>query len=89
MLVKVHFRYNPTTGEVETFEIDDQASTLPEDEHNREHDRIAAEIGNLIERNPRITEVLPGAAPVQTVETAEEKDEGQRTKDEGPLTTDH
>ena len=32
--------------------------SLPEAEHNREHDRIAAELGNIIERNPQIMEVF-------------------------------
>jgi len=56
MEVKVHFRFNRRTGEVEAFEIDDVNSGLPWDEHNREHDRIASEIGNLVERNPQIVE---------------------------------
>ncbi len=43
MDVKVRFRFNKTTGEVEIFEIADQGNqSLPEAEHNREHDRIAA-----------------------------------------------
>jgi hypothetical protein len=64
MRVTVKFRLNKATGQVEVFEIDDLQSTLPEAEHNREHDRIAAEIGNLVERNPRVVEVLPGAGVV-------------------------
>ena len=61
MEIKVHFRYNKITGEVELFEVDDEGPMrLPEAEHNRQHDRIAANIGNLIERNPRVDEVLPG-----------------------------
>ncbi len=61
MEVKVHFRFNRRTGEVEAFDIDDVDSGLPWEEHNREHDRIASEIGNLIERNPHITEGPLGA----------------------------
>jgi hypothetical protein len=62
MKVRVKFRFNAKTGEVETFEIDDEGSTLAEAEHNQQHDRISAEIGNLVERNPRILEVLRGSA---------------------------
>jgi hypothetical protein len=91
--VKVHFRCNPATGEVEVFEIDDEASTLPEDEHNREHDRIAAEIGNVIERNPRIVEVLPegGAAPAQTPseQPQPEQTDEARTPPAAKRATDH
>ncbi len=56
MDVKVRFRFNKATGEVEMFQVDDQGSRLPEAEHNREHDRVAREIGSLVERNPLITE---------------------------------
>ncbi len=62
MDVKVRFRFNKITGEVEVFEVTDEGTTrLPEAEHNREHDRIAAELGNVIERNPRVVEVFPGS----------------------------
>jgi hypothetical protein len=59
MDVKVRFRFNQITGEVEIFEVTDEGiMRLPEAEHNREHDRIAGELGNLIERNPQIMEVF-------------------------------
>jgi len=64
MEVKVKFRYNRATGQVEMFEIDDQNSMLPAAEHNREHERIAAEIGRVVERNPHVIEVLPGIGAV-------------------------
>lgn len=65
MDVKVRFRFNQVTGEVEVFEVTDEGTMrLPEAEHNREHDRIAAELGNIIERNPRIMEVYPNSLPV-------------------------
>lgn len=64
---KVRFRFNKQTGEVEEFEITDEGPmSLSEAEHNREHDRISAEVGNVIERNPLITEVQPGTTPVST-----------------------
>jgi hypothetical protein len=68
MEVKVKFRFNKATGQVEIFEIDDWESTLPHAEHNREHDRIAAEIGNVVERDPRIVELLPGTGAVPSTE---------------------
>jgi hypothetical protein len=84
MKVNVKFRLNKETGQVEIFEIDDWQSTLPEAEHNREHDRIAAEIGNLVERNPRVVEVLPGTQAVPVVERgageAEESTRAEREK---------
>jgi len=59
MDVKVRFWFNQATGEVEVFEVTDEGTmSLPEAEHNREHDRIAAELGNIIERNPQIMEVF-------------------------------
>jgi hypothetical protein len=62
MKVQVRFRFNKETGEVEDFLIDDQASQLPEAEHNREHDRIATDIGRVVERHPRIQEIHPGSS---------------------------
>lgn len=73
MKVKVKYRFNKATGQVEIFEIDDWQSTLPQAEHNREHDRIAAEIGNVVERNPRIVEVLPGTEPAPAVQDTTEE----------------
>jgi hypothetical protein len=73
MKVRVKLRFNKLTGEVEEFLVDDQdLPYLPEAEHNREHDRVAAEIGSVLERHPRVTEVLPGApAPERTPATLE------------------
>ncbi|MEM7578407.1 MAG: hypothetical protein AAF316_00900 [Cyanobacteria bacterium P01_A01_bin.80] len=73
MDVKVRFRFNQVTGEVEIFEITDEGNmTLPEAEHNREHDRIAAELGNVIERNPRVTEVFSDDVSVNTTPIPEQ-----------------
>jgi len=60
--VKVRFRFNKATGEVEVFEVEDQGVMhLSEAEHNSLHDRIAADVGRVIERNPHVIEVLPGS----------------------------
>jgi hypothetical protein len=61
MEVKVRFRFNKITGEVEEFIVDDVDSRLPEPEHNREHERIATEIGRVIARNPGLEELKPSA----------------------------
>jgi hypothetical protein len=57
MEVKVRFRFNKVTGEVEEFIVDDVDSRLPEAEHNRQHDLIAREIGRVIERHPGLINV--------------------------------
>ena len=94
MDVKVRFRFNQITGEVELFEVTDEGvMRLSEAEHNREHDRIAAEIGNLVERNPQITEVFSDSVSVepQTIsepanieessDTTETQEQKQRQKE--------
>lgn len=61
MRVRVKLRFNKLTGEVEEFLVDDQdLPWLPAAEHNRQHDRIAAEVGGVLERHPTVTEMLPG-----------------------------
>ncbi len=66
MKVRVKLRFNKLTGEVEEFLVEDRdLPYLPEAEHNREHDRVAADIGHVLERHPRVTEVMPeGPRPV-------------------------
>ena len=61
MRVKVRFVVDRRTGEVDVV-IEDEGSTLPREEHDRTHDRIAAEIGRVMERDPRVDEILPGSA---------------------------
>jgi FtsH ternary system domain X3 len=76
MDVKVRFRFNIATGEVEVFDvIDDGPMRLSEAEHNREHDLLAAEVGNVVERNPRVDEVLPGSLPLWTERVGEPEEE--------------
>ena len=78
MDVRVRFRFNKATGEVELFEIDDEGTTrLPLADHDREHDRIAAEVGRVIEHDAQVDEVLPGAAPVTSSRTAPAGEEAQ------------
>lgn len=51
MRVRVNFRVNTDTGDVEEFLIED-ISTEAEPEHDAVHDRIAHEVGKVVERRP-------------------------------------
>lgn len=57
---QVRFRFNKLTGEVEVFDVDDLGSGLPQAEHDTQHDRVASEIGRLVDHAPRVSELLPG-----------------------------
>lgn len=59
--VKVNFRVNVATGDVEEFLIED-ISTEREPEHDAVHDRIAHEVGTVVERRPAPMQVIGGAA---------------------------
>ena len=61
MRVRVNFRVNTETGEVEEFLIED-ISTEPEaeDEHNAVHDRIAYAVGKVVARRPAPQQVVDG-----------------------------
>lgn len=61
MRVKVNFRVNTETGEVEEFLIED-ISTEAEPEHDAVHDRIAVEVGKVVERRPAPQQVAGPAA---------------------------
>ncbi len=97
MDVRVKFRFNSNTGRVEAFDIIDEGSGLPAAEHNREHDRIAALLGNLIERDPRILEltgdhpappIIEPETPLPAdVEPEEEEPTENRERDEGRRST--
>ena len=61
MRVRVSFRYNTTTGEVEHFLIEDTGTEI-EPEHDAKHDRIAYEVGQVVERRPTPEQVVGGGA---------------------------
>jgi len=67
MRVRVVFRVDVKTGDVQEFLIED-ISTGTEPEHDATHDRIAHEVGKVIERRPAPHQVLGGfeadAAPL-------------------------
>jgi FtsH ternary system domain X3 len=68
MHVRVRLRINKLTGEVEEFQVEDEGTMrLPESDHNRQHDRIAADLGNVIERHAHVVEVLPGVVNAPAV----------------------
>ncbi len=83
MDVKVRFRFNKLSGEVELFEVD-QESGLPNEEHNRSHDRLASELGALLDRHPRILETSAAAPSVDAAtvpaEPASEEDVTPETR---------
>lgn len=63
MRVRVHFRVNAKTGEVEEFLITDIGTAAePEADHDAVHDAIAYEVGKVVERRPAPEQVVDGAA---------------------------
>jgi hypothetical protein len=66
MRVKVRFRFNAVTGEVEAFEVDDLHDGPRLADHDARHDRAAAEVARIVEANALIEEVAPGTATVIT-----------------------
>ena len=61
MRVRVSFRVNTRTGEVEHFLIEDTGTGI-EPEHEAKHDRIAYEVGQIVERRPAPEQVVGGGA---------------------------
>ncbi|MEU9478257.1 hypothetical protein [Streptomyces sp. NPDC048191] len=68
MRVRVRFRFNAASGEVELFQVEDVdagragGARTPGAEHDAEHDRISAEIGAVAASRPEVEEVLPAGA---------------------------
>ena len=84
MEVKVRFRFNKATGEVELFEVDDIGPMVQsEADHNRTHDEITAKLGRVLEQNPEFYEVLPGSEPID-VEGVTEPAEPEATTEQTP-----
>lgn len=59
MRVRVSFRVDTTTGEVQEFLVED-VGTEPEPEHEAVHDQIAYEVGKVVERRPAPQQVVGG-----------------------------
>lgn len=80
MQVRVRFRYRADTGEVELFEVDDLHSGPRLADHDARHDRAAADVASIIERNALIEEVaaqVEMAEPV-TIQPARESRQAHR-----------
>jgi len=73
MRVKVRFRFNAVTGEVEAFEVDDLRDGPRLADHDARHDRAAADVARIIEANALIEEVAPGTAVTTAVTRTQEE----------------
>jgi FtsH ternary system domain X3 len=62
--VRVRFRYNAETGDVETFVVEDLGGAERAADHDARHDRVSADVARVVERDALIEEVLPGREPV-------------------------
>lgn len=71
MRVRVKFRYDAVTGQVSYFQVDDVTGAPLGADHDTVHDRITAEIADVIERGALIEEVTPAgpATPSRTRHT--------------------
>jgi hypothetical protein len=78
--VRVSFRVNTETGEVERFQVDD-LGTSRQVEHDAEHEEIAHRIGSLIERRPDVYEVIPGSAADERAAALVERPAEQEAED--------
>ena len=58
---RVTVRINTETGAFELFQVDDEAVGRASVDHDASHERVAAELGGLVERRPEIEEVVDGA----------------------------
>jgi len=67
--VKVRFRFNAATGEVEAFEVDDMRDGPRLPDHDARHDRAAADVARIVEADALVEEVAPGTERATTVTT--------------------
>ncbi len=63
MKLRVRFRFNANTGEVEEMLVTDEAQGQVEANHDRRHEDKAVEVGQVVARHPLIREIPPGAEP--------------------------
>ncbi len=59
MRVRVRFRYNSDTGEVEMFIVEALGADVSDADHDRRHDAATAEVAGIVDRNPLIDETVP------------------------------
>ncbi len=69
--VRIRFKYNIDTGEIEEFIIDDNAASASEEYH----DKIARTVASRLGRNPDISDAGPGQLPEIMPETIKTKDQ--------------
>jgi hypothetical protein len=60
MKVRVQFRYNSRTGEVD-IRIDDIEGGARARDHDARHDRITADVARVVDRNPLLEQLPPDA----------------------------
>jgi hypothetical protein len=63
MRIRVNFRFNSDTGEVETLLVEDIDSRAPAADHDPRHDQAAAEVGRVIEQHALVEQILGGTEP--------------------------
>lgn len=92
MRLRVRFRFNAETGEVETFLVEDIDGRAPAADHDARHDRAAADVGRVVERHalveqvPAGTERAPDHAELHTAPPEQEKqDEAPKRVEGRPL----
>jgi hypothetical protein len=56
MRVRVRFRFNTETGEVEVFRIDDLAEGAPQFDHDARHEAAARDVARVVDPHARIVE---------------------------------
>ncbi|KUN02856.1 hypothetical protein AQI95_25325 [Streptomyces yokosukanensis] len=76
MRVRVEFRYNAETGEVELFQVDDIGRTTRIEDHDATHEEIAYAIGRVLDRRPGVAEVVPDREREPQAQRITETDEG-------------
>jgi hypothetical protein len=77
MQVKVRFRFNAESGEVEVFTVDAVGADASAVDHDRRHDHATARLARVVEANASIEELHPDAA-----HTAAETDAGSHEERE-------
>ena len=60
MRVRVRFRYNGQTGQVEVFEVADLHDGPRAADHDDRHDAVTADVGRVVDPHPRVVEFVDG-----------------------------
>jgi hypothetical protein len=86
MDLTIRFRFNKLTGEIEEFQVDAARDDRSNADHNAEHERLAAEIGRVVDGHPRLIEVAPGGhGSAPDAKPMTEEPDAHRTTS-GPMT---